>query len=426
MSLSAKIVCLIACHGGSADHFTVFAENFIREGYEVQVYASDLVVKKFQDRNIRAIPFTLEGLSSVEETDLADQIAKSCRQSSVVLTDVGHPFDEKLQKALKDSAPQVLRLSYYDNPEPEVPGGYSAVAAKVMKASQGVLFANANLEKIPLYQGNGKKINIPVSKRSGIGYYPIAQAEKISNRREEDRPFLRTQFLESQGLSENGQKILVYFGGNNEEYFTKAFPAFLSFLSETVEKEDLSNQVIILQQHPGAKISGRDQKLLEAWMETQKGNAKSPLIVLSQKSTEDMQVLADAALYYQTSMGPIFALSGVPVIQVAHKTYPDVLVRGKLCPSVTNACDFAKAIRSLQSQELSEEMRSKIFQSLGLHKNWFSILKKVLLEDKTELQNLRLKNVQNGLFSSKIKLAWDSCYLIGSQIYQRISQSSAQ
>jgi hypothetical protein len=66
MSLSAKVICLIACHGGSADHFAIFAENLIQEGYEVQVYASNLVVKKFQDRNIHAIPFALEGLSSVE------------------------------------------------------------------------------------------------------------------------------------------------------------------------------------------------------------------------------------------------------------------------------------------------------------------------------------------------------------------------
>lgn len=422
MSLSAKIICLIACHGGPADHFAVFAENLVQEGYEVQVYASDLVVKKFQDRNIRAISFSLDGLSREEESALASQITKSCSQASVVLTDVGHPFDEKLQQMFKEKAPEVLRLSYYDNPEPEVLGGYSQVAAKVMKASQGVLFANANLEKTPLYQGTGKAINIPKNKKIGIGYYPLAQAEKIANLRKEQRDLLRENFFKKQELSETGQKALVYFGGNNEEYFTKAFPAFLEFLSQTIQKEDLSNQLIILQQHPGAKIAGRDQKLLESWLKEHEGDMNSPQVIISQESTEDMQVLADAALYYQTSMGPIFALAGIPTIQVAHKTYPDVLVRGKLCPSVTNASDFAKAICHLQPQEISEEMRRSIFQSLGLQKDWFSSLKKALLQEKEQVGAFHLRNIEKNLFSSKVKIAWDSFSAAGKQLYQRIRQ----
>lgn len=422
MSLSAKVICLIACHGGSADHFTTFAENLIQEGYEVQVYASNLVVKKFQDRNIRAIPFALEGLSSVEESVLADQIAKSCRHVSVVLTDVGHSFDEKLQKSLKDKAPNVLRLSYYDNPEPEVPGGYSAVAAKVMKASQGVLFANANLATIPLYQGSGRKTHVSVNKRVGIGYYPLAQAEKIVNRRKEERDLVRDLFLKKQGLSENGQKILVYFGGNNEEYFTKAFPAFLDFLSQTMQTHDLSNHVIVLQQHPAAKISGRDQALLTERLKKQGEDSKAPQIILSQESTEDMQVVADAALYYQTSMGPVFALAGIPTIQVAHKTYPDVLVRGKLCPSVTNASDFANAIDQLRTQELSEETRREIFESLGLQKEWFSILKNALLQERTNAGMVQFKNVGKSVLSNKLKTAWNSFYSSGVILYQKIRE----
>ena len=58
-----------------------------------------------------------------------------------------------------------------------------------------------------------------------------------------------------------------------------------------------------MQQHPGAKIAGRDQKLLESWLKEHEGDMNSPQVIISQESTEDMQVLADAALYYQTSMG---------------------------------------------------------------------------------------------------------------------------
>jgi hypothetical protein len=374
MSLSAKVICFVACHGGPADHFSVFSEKLIQEGCTVQVYAADSMVKKFQDRNIPATSFHLEGITSVEEEVLAKKIAESCKKAFVLLTDVGHSFDERLQKALQEKAPEVLRLSYYDNSEPEVPGGYSEIAAKVMKASQGVLFANAHLATSPLYQGKGKQIELPLEKRVGVGYYPIAQAEKIAKRRQKEKASLKSQFFKKQGIVEKDQKVFVYFGGNNEEYFKSAFPSFLNFLSQSMKKEDLSNQVMVLQQHPGAKILGRDRKLLELWLNTHEKDGKAPRIVLSQDSTEDMQVLADAALYYQTSMGPIFALAGIPIIQVAHETYLDVLVRGKLCPSVTNASEFFKAISEISPQKLSKEKEQVILQSLGLQENWFSVL----------------------------------------------------
>ncbi len=50
--------------------------------------------------------------------------------------------------------------------------------------------------------------------------------------------------------------------------------------------------------------------------------------------------MADAAFYYQTSMGPQFVLAGIPTVQIAHETYQDILVKNKLSPSVTDVEQF--------------------------------------------------------------------------------------
>ena len=147
------------------------------------------------------------------------------------------------------------------------------------------------------------------------------------------------------------------------KFLNHTFPAFLGFLSEGIEENNLSQELIVLQQHPGAKALGRDRKLLQAWVEKYGNHPHAPHIVFSEETTEDMQVLADAALYYQTSMGPVFALSGMGTIQVAHKTYPDVLVRGKICPSVTDGCIGSQAVHLLQPQGAARSIYSSIAAS---------------------------------------------------------------
>ncbi len=327
------VICLIACHGASADHFAVFAQKLLDEGYQVRIYASEHAVKKFQDRKI---PITMS--FKVDECK-ASEIAESCADS-VVLTDVGHPFDITLQQALNGA------IAYYDNPEPLVPGGYSKVAGEVMKLASKVLFANANLETSPL-------LDVPFEKRVGLGYYPTAAAEKVAKRRAEEGKRMRQQF----GYED--KKIMVYFGGNNEEYFGEAFPAFLSFLSE-----DLTDYIFVLQQHPAAKEKNIDRQMVQ----------DAPLII-SDWTSEDIQVIADGALYYQTSMGPQFALAGIPMLQVGHKTYEDVMVRSGMCPSVTNGEDFAEQIAKMEPTLMSEEQRQAIYKIIGIRDDWFERLK---------------------------------------------------
>lgn len=367
-SAVATIVCFIACHGGPADHFSTFAEELESKGYRVEVYATGPALKKFQDRKREiATPFSLENKS--EETAAAE-LARKCVGADVVITDVGHAFDVPLQEALALHAPKALRLAYYDNPEGYVPGGYSAVAAKVMVAAQGVLFANSNLVNAPLYQAPSEEVCLPSEKRIELGYYPIRSAEKIAQRRIVEQKQVRSQLFSQHSLSNQGQKILVYAGGNNEEYFSKALPAFLKIVKEASLQQDLSHFVILLQQHPGAKEENVDGKLVQQWVEPYSKGEQIPLFVVSKFNSDDAQVIADAMIYYQTSMGPQFVLAGIPTIQVGHNTYEDILVKNGLCSVVTDVDGFLVALDRLQKSARLEVSSESILQRLGIRSNW--------------------------------------------------------
>lgn len=381
---SAAAVCLIACHGGPADHFATFVEQLSSEVGVIEIYASGPALKKFQERGIEVkISFSIDNLSPEEEDALAEQIAKACATASVVITDVGHAFDIKVQRALAHQVTHVRRLAYYDNPEPYVPGGYSAVAAKVMEAAQGVLFANSNLAQSSILQAPDREIDFGDREKVGIGYYPINQAEKIAKRRAAEQAVRRQDFFEKNDLEDKGQKVLIYFGGNNEEYFSKALPAFLSLLEKGMMEVDLTNMVIVFQQHPGAKTKNIDRGIVENWISTHKERAQAPKIFLSDFNSDDAQTLADGALYYQTSIGPQFVLAGIPTIQVGHETYEDILVRNSLSPSVTSVDQFISVIDGLshQQKKIPQEV---ILEGLGIKTNWLQTLETALYPDERQ------------------------------------------
>lgn len=374
------VVSLIACHGGPADHFAIYA-NDLKKEYDVQVYTTDNFTQKFEEQGIKIhYVFSLKDLSSEEEDKLAEKIAKACSKASVIMTDVGHLFDIKVQKALATHVSKIRRLAYYDNPEPFVPGGYSSVAAEVMKYAHGILFANATLTNATIYSEVEKKVDFGNKERVGIGYYPVQQAEKIGKRRQLEHDSMRTEFLEKHGIKDNGQKIWVYFGGNNEVYFSEAFPAFLSFLPFLSEQVDLTDVVIIIQQHPGAKEKNLDGKQVSTWLDTYGNEKGMPTIVISDFLSDKAQIIGDVALYYQTSMGPLFVLAGIPTIQIGHEVYEDILVRNELAPTVTNAIQFAKVINNEEGMKknLSKEL---ILKGLGIKEDWLETLQSALIPD---------------------------------------------
>ena len=325
------IISFIACHMGPADHFASFAEVFQENGYEVQFCASGPALKKLQDRKIQnVIPFDVNNLSLEEKASLIDRVAKS----GLVFTDMAHPFDHQILQDLKER--NIKSVAYYDNPEPFVPGGYSEMVAKAAKQASIVLFANAHLASNPIYEKLGVEINLPLNKRVGLGYYPLEQADEIVFLRKTQGKAARSEFFLETEIQDKDQKLLVYFGGNNTEYFEEAFPAFLSFLSQAVEHNNRSNIVIVFQQHPGAKQKNLDRTLLQNWIDAHKDFNNDIQIIFSNKSASEMLLIADSALYYQTSMGPLFALAGIPSIQVGHKVYEDILVKEGLCYVVTH------------------------------------------------------------------------------------------
>jgi hypothetical protein len=294
-----------------------------------------------------------------------------------VITDVGHPFDLAVHKALASRAPQVCRLAYYDNPEPYVPGGYSAVAAEVMQAAQGILFANANLVETSLFQAPGKRVDLGTRTKVGIGYYPIKQAENIANRRKAEHFSARRELLHKRGLTDRGQRVLGYFGGNNEEYRSKALPSFLALLEKGMMQADLTNLVIVFQQHPGAKATNLDRNLVEEWISKQKQMLQAPKIILSNFESDYVQIAADGAFYYQSSMAPQFVLAGIPTIQIGHETYEDILVRNQLIQSITSVAQLISFIVDL-SHEKKEIPREVILEKLGVKTDWLEILEKAI------------------------------------------------
>jgi hypothetical protein len=377
-------VILIACHGGPADHFATFAEELKQEGYHVQVYASGPAYKKFEERKIEVVRhFEVEHLSDEEKKSLAVDIAKSCAKASVVLTDVGHGFDIDLQRELKVEAPEAVRLAYYDNPEPYVPGGYSETAAEVMRVAQRVLFSNANLVSAKLEAKPGIEIELPAENRVGIGYYPVQKADELAEMRKTQGIELRKNWFASLQREDKKQKVLVYFGGNNTAYFQEAFPAFTRFLSEAVKKNNLSQYIVVLQQHPGVKQKKRedqtDRKLLEEWIAAAGPRENLPTIILSDQSSEILQGFADGVLVYQTSMGPLLAIAGIPIGQVGHQVFEDILVKSRLAKTAVTSKEFISMIEKMKPQEVSQEKRKEILQELGIKEDWSTRLKNALV-----------------------------------------------
>ncbi|WP_213157591.1 hypothetical protein [Parachlamydia sp. AcF125] len=278
VSIPVATICFISCHGAPADHFATYAKVLTEQQFDVQIHAATgAALDKLRARGIAVkSSFDLKNLNSEEKDNLAKEIAKVCSTASLVLTDVGDEFDIKIQKALATYAAKVPRLAYYDNPEPLVPGNYSSIAAEVMRAAEGILFANEALAHAKIYSKKNEEIDFAGKPRLGIGYYPISQAEKVAEQRRTDHDSRRSEFLRRKGIEDKGQKIWVYFGGNNKDYFEEAFPAFLSFLSQASEITDLSNIVVIIQQHPSAKVENQDGQQVSAWLAEHSQKAQGP------------------------------------------------------------------------------------------------------------------------------------------------------
>lgn len=378
------LICFVVCDNGPAAHFAAFVKSLaINDRFCIDIYANDVVLAKFKDLQrsdrINLFHFILDGLNDDGEQGLATDIINNCiiRGAKTIIMDIANKFNTKLQIAFNsiDLALYNIRLwSYYDNPENYVPGGYSIRCRETIKLSQNILFANTNLIQ------NQSKIfslpNVPIDLNDKtvqtIGYYPIETAENLYQRRQIERKILREKYDWN-----NVKYLFVYFGGNNQVYFEQAFPALLSLLS-SIDKEYCEDTLFLLHQHPAAKLDNRDGLLLQKWLLKN----SSIQITLSPLTTDEAQIVADGVLYYQTSMAAQFALMGLPIMQVGHKIYDDILVKHDICQVATNSSDFLKGLKILKEKSQlinSIEQKQMIYDAIGYTYDWIQNLENVIL-----------------------------------------------
>jgi hypothetical protein len=367
------LLCFIVCDSGPATHFLEFAKILIPQGkLRIYIYASGSALSKLKDLplpdGIRLFPFISDELTIDKEQNLAVELLNNCiiQGAQTIIVDIANKFNIKLQSAFNelDIALQNIRFwCYYDNPEEYVPGGYSIKSGEMIKLSQNILFANMNLVKNDsnIFSLPDVTINLHGKNIQGIGYYPIETAERLQKRRGIEREILRSKYDWN-----NIKYLFVYFGGNNKAYYEQAFPIFLSSLSQ-IDKQLLEDIVFLIHQHPAAKHQNQDGLLFQTWL------SKNTHIraALSQLTSDEAQVIADGVLYYQTSMAPQFALIGLPIMQVGHEVYEDILVKHSLCETATNSHQFTNGLKILKNKShLSNEKKQLIYDAIGYKSDW--------------------------------------------------------
>jgi hypothetical protein len=234
-----------------------------------------------------------------------------------------------------------------------------------MRAASFVLFANAKLVGIPLFEEPlpAEPVNIPVEQRVGLGFANFREIDEIVEKRKSPSPEL-LQFKKT--LLGANATLAIYFGGANDTYYNDAFPRFLAILTEASQTHDLSSLAIAIQQHPRSVWEGnRDGRLLEEWQKT--SSKQSPRVFISPCGFNDALATADLAFYYQTGAATRFMLVGIPTAQIGHEPYVDTLVGGKFCPSIKDKKQF---IEALSRPAPDEETQKKIASESGMDPQW--------------------------------------------------------
>jgi hypothetical protein len=354
--------CIVASHGGPAAQMAASARD-------PDVYALGEALKKFQA--VESITKVTD-ISKIDESERATTIAKLNSKMKAVLVDGGHEFSYKVLLAFKEHAPHVTRILYYDNPDAYVPGGWSKWMAKSISVAQKVLFANASLTAATIYEtkapfdAEDKTISLDHVTKEATGYYAIDVAEKVALRR-------IAEYKRTDGVIQIG-----YAGGNNEECFTKAFPAMLQIFSKAMKNKDLSNVKIFIHQHPGAVKENRDGKMVEQWKEINKENAPEITFITTAAEKEDGQVSADVMLYFQTSMAPQFVLAGIPTAQIGHVVFEDCIVSSGCVEIVTNQNQFLNLLQKIERSEFKAPSKDRIKEAVGYREDYKNRFQKAI------------------------------------------------
>jgi hypothetical protein len=368
MSWLLSAICFVMTHAGPAEHAAVFKEGLEQRGHEVHIYADGPALEVLVRQGVMEGLYPLNNL----EMDAVDWIVAREAGVSALVLDVSSFLSLELMERFERQSPSTLRVAYYDNPEPYVPGGYSLVASKVMGKASRVLFAYGYLEKVPLYEAPFVEVELALDRRFGIGYIPLDTAKALQEVRSKTKTRAKRQFLVDQGYEED-KKVFLYAGGNNRDYFERGFPFFLHLLSKAQEEGiDLSSWVILFQQHPGAKQDNVDGRRLQAWIEEHGSWDKAPSWVVSHCTTEEAEPFVDAILYTQTSMGVRWAIAGIPTFQVRSELYEDLLVRYGMA-------EWAVSLTPLLGGETRPKEGPSIEVLLGYRRDFLDRLERALV-----------------------------------------------
>ena len=367
--MSVFAVCLssivmISSHPAPASHLakmaTVFEEAGVgctfeaTEGAYQNFVRSGVAVNNFYENSSENFSSFLES-HRAESAELARQIAKTHEMARAVIIGHGGKFPGLLFEAFEKHAPSVKRILYIDNYESFVPGEYSSLLMENIKKAQEVWFANANFVSEPIFSAKNVEADIKDKERFGVGISPLSERAVLQLVEDRKKGEVRRDFLRANGIEDRGQKILIYLGGANAEYYEHAFPTFLRIL-DGLDKET----TVILQQHPRAvKEGNRDGMLFQAWKKV--SDDKEKRAVVSVCPSDNAIAAADVISYYQTSAILLPLAAGIPMIQVGHETYFDAGVRNSLCTAVE--LQERRADESQQEYDISVQKAQQAFQS---------------------------------------------------------------
>lgn len=330
---------LVVCHGGPAVHFTAIQKALASRGFEVEIHASGPAADQLTKMGVRFTRF------DAKSEGAAAEVAGRVKNAAIVITDVGEVFDEGIQRHLECST--TPHLAYYDNPLDYVPG-WSTNAARVIKHASGALFANANLVSKITADGS-TPVDLKGKSVYGVGYYPFESAIALKERRGSDRCGLKQDLFNALGIEDPNREVVVYFGGNTEHYFNTELPLLLKL----VEEGAFGNRVVLLQQHPGAKASGRETALVK------------DKIHLSPVNSETAMLLADYASYSQTSMAPQFLILEIPTIQIGGRKDDPFIQKGAVV-YVSSKRDLEAAFQNPPKKLSQQEIKGV----LGAKDDW--------------------------------------------------------
>lgn len=361
----------LVAHPNPANHFVEYAQIFEEQEIPYQIIAEEKVAAKFSHLGSR---LRVIDSSQLNEEIFLEKLVSSVHDKSMIIMDISSELWLKFYERLDFRKSELEKCVYYDNGETVVLGGYSKMASKVIPLAQVILFANASLTQKSLEEEPGVPIDLSNKEKFGIGYYPIEEVQRVLQIRESGQAEnIRHCLFERYGIEDTGQKVFVYAGGANTEYYQRAFPHFIGLMKELLDNREssLENSVFILQQHPRAREDGNldEKEMLKIRKGIESGAFSSSFhFIVSDLSTVQCLSIAHGVFYHQTSMAAQFALARIPVVaQVSHEVYSDILIKSGF-PFIENSQELSQIL--LKEDDIEEVSIQRVRDNLGMDLAW--------------------------------------------------------